>query len=66
MFAGLIIASGPPGARFRIGISTAAQYELYGPITATRPSALAYAFAFAAHRRFSKPPVCAVESSHER
>jgi len=63
---GLMTASGPPGARLRIGSSTCVQPELYGPITVTRRSALAYAFAFAAHRRGSYAPACLVESSHER
>ena len=35
------------------------------PITATSCSACAYAFAFAAHLRNSKPPVCEVETSHD-
>ena len=35
LFVGLIIASGPPGARLRIGIWIWAQNELHGPITAT-------------------------------
>ena len=53
VFDGLMIASGPPGARLRIGISTSAQCELYGPITATSRSARAYALALAAHLRGS-------------
>ena len=34
-FVGLTSASGPPGARLRIGIWSFAQYEENGPITAT-------------------------------
>ena len=56
MFAGLIIASGPPGARLRIGISIWAQAELKGPITATSSFARAYALAFAAQRAADEIP----------
>ena len=62
---GLTVASGPPGARFMIGIPTCPQKEEYGPITATRSSACAKAEAFAAHLRNSKPPVWGVETSQD-
>ena len=44
---------------------TAAQSELYGPITATSRSAAAYALAFAAQRRTSQVPLWAVDVSQE-
>ena len=53
MFDGLTSASGPPGARLRIGICSWAQNEENGPITATTCSARANALAFAAQRRLS-------------
>ena len=49
MFAGEIIATPPPGAWFRTGISIAAQPELNVPITPTSFSLAAYACAFVEH-----------------
>ena len=60
MFAGLIIAT---PASFRIGISIAAQPELYVPITPTTDSSSAYMRAFEAHKASSQAPFAAVESS---
>jgi hypothetical protein len=64
VFDGLIMASGP-SARFAIGICAQAQGDWKGPTTPTTRSVAAYAFAFDAHLRKSKFPVCAVESSHD-
>ena len=65
MFAGEIIATPPPGAWFRTGISIAAQPELKVPITATTFSFAAYAWAFVEHLPESHLPACAVASSHD-
>ena len=53
VFCALIIAS---DARFEIGISTAAQSDVYGPITATRLWSAAYRFAFDMHFAWSAKP----------
>ena len=63
VFAGLIIPTGPPDARFRIGISIAAQPELNVPRTPMSVLSEAYARAFDEHFAGSHAPVWAVESS---
>lgn len=65
VFEGLIMATGPPGAWFKTGISNAEQGDSYAPITPTTSSLRAYAFAFEKHLSTSNPPACAVESSHD-
>ena len=65
MFAGLTIATGPPGARFRIGMMISAQPELNVPMTPITLLFCAYAFAFAEHFAESHLPACAVASSHD-
>jgi hypothetical protein len=64
VFDGLTIASGPPEARFAIGISSFAQPELNVPMTPITAELRAYAFAFAVHLDESQLPFWAVESSH--
>jgi hypothetical protein len=49
VFAGLIIPTGPPGARFRIGTMISAQPELNVPITPITSLLRAYALPFAEH-----------------
>jgi hypothetical protein len=63
VFEGLIIASGPTGARLRIGTSKVAQVEVKVPMTATTLGSVAYACAFALHRASSVVTVVGVESS---
>jgi hypothetical protein len=63
VFAGLIIPTGPFGARFRIGMMISAQPELNVPITPIRSLFRAYALPFAEHFAESHLPACAVESS---
>ena len=56
VFAEEIIATGPPGARFKIGISSFAQPELNVPSTPSTDLSFAYARAFAVHFSVAQPP----------
>ena len=62
MLAGLIM---PSPASFRMGISTAAQPELNGPIQPTISSSWAAVWAFSAHLASSHCPAWAVASSSD-
>jgi hypothetical protein len=50
------MATGPPGARFMIGISSLAQPELNVPSTPSTDLSFAYARAFAVHFSVAQPP----------
>ena len=65
MLAGLIIATGPLGARLRIGIIDLAQPELNVPISPITSLSRAIAFALVEHFAESHLPACAVASSHD-
>jgi hypothetical protein len=62
---GLTSASGPCGARSRIGISAEAHALLYVPTTPMTCGSIASARAFATQRAQSNEPHWVVESSHD-
>jgi hypothetical protein len=65
VLAGLIMPTGPSGARFSTGMMISAQPELNVPIKPIRVLFWAYALAFAEHFSDAHLPCWAVESSHD-